>query len=472
MVVDAARLWRNYKSDQELKSHDWLDTVDQRGILGIQQAISSICLFTSIVSLGYYLSGKPVPVRLSKIYRIGEVAWTVLECVNLATDDENMTGKQDRIVLVAVVVKLIAEKVLQRNPLGFSGRITTLSVEIASCIQVAHALQRPWVTQGSSSDTKRPQESVEPRQLLSPQDIKAGLDRVVIGQEETKITLAVRAHMHMISVGRPGYKPGNILLQGPSGSGKTLLMQTLAKLLDIPFARVDASRLSPAGYRGTPVTGMLAQLIQSAGQDVERAQGGIIYIDEIDKIARDNMEGKGSGQRIQSELLTLIEGGLVQASRDMLRTWTIDTSQILFIVGGSFEALPVEDRVNTQALINYGLKRELVGRFACTGVCQSLGKEELVAVLKESEQSILKQKQQEFQQCGVNLQFTEEAIQALAEKALALPTGVRGLGLVLSTLLDPKLYAASQQIGPNNRSVVITEEEVQAIVLPVSASAT
>ena len=302
-----------------------------------------------------------------------------------------------------------------------------------------------------------------------PKDIKACLDRNIIGQEQAKKALSVAVYNHYKRLndftGR--IRKSNILLVGPTGSGKTLLAQELAKILDVPFAIADATSLTEAGYVGDDVENILVRLLQAADGDVGRAEQGIVYIDEIDKIARSS-EGRSitrdvSGEGVQNALLKIIEGAEVSVPVNGGRKHPyggkimVDTKNILFICGGAFEGIrkrkekgnligfnPVDSqpdessrKLDTDMLVHYGLSPEFIGRLPVVVELQELTREELVRILTEPENSIIKEYQMLMAEDGVSLTFTQDALQVIADTAISRGSGARGLRSILEeTMLD------------------------------------
>ena len=345
---------------------------------------------------------------------------------------------------------------------------------------------------------------------MPPKEIYANLDAYVVGQERAKKILSVAVYNHYKRI-RNGLRPAsveiqktNILLIGPTGCGKTLLAETLAHTLDIPFAVCDATSLTESGYVGEDVENILLRLIQAADWDIRRAEHGIIYIDEVDKIARKEGINRSitrdvSGEGVQQELLKIIEGcvanvppqgGRKHPHQEFLQ---IDTSNILFICGGAFDGLDevVEKRANASTnrlgflaggrtdqqmvgglaggvtpddLLEFGFIPEMVGRLPVTVTLDSLDKDSLVRVLTEPRNAIVKQYQHLFQMDGVDLEFTRSALEAAAGRALEHRTGARFLRYVIEdTLLDvmydlPSLNGAAR--------CVVDKDSIEGVSTP------
>ena len=331
-------------------------------------------------------------------------------------------------------------------------------------------------------DDPPPAPTPEPAKPLVPRDIYANLDTYVVAQERAKKTLSVAVYNHFKRIWNGRQNSGvelqktNILLIGPTGCGKTLLAETLARTLDVPFAVCDATSLTESGYVGEDVENILLRLIQAADWDINRAEHGIIYIDELDKIARKEGINRSitrdvSGEGVQQELLKIIEGcvanvppqgGRKHPHQEFLQ---IDTRNVLFICGGAFDGLEqvvggrlsagaglgflaggrsepavpgsAMTQVTPEDLLEFGFIPEMVGRLPVTVVLESLDKDALVRVLTEPKNSLVKQYEQLFSMDGVALEFTPEALEAAAERALEHQTGARSLRYIIEdTLLD------------------------------------
>ncbi|MBE6622837.1 MAG: ATP-dependent Clp protease ATP-binding subunit ClpX [Ruminococcaceae bacterium] len=371
-----------------------------------------------------------------------------------------------------------------------------------NCIMICNSILDEY-NMVNSPKTGSEKEELKLENLPKPKELKEELDRYVIGQDDAKVALCVAVYNHYKRILQPcdgddvEIQKSNVLMLGPTGVGKTLLAQTLAKMLNVPFAIADATTLTEAGYVGEDVENILLRLIQAADFDVERAEKGIIYVDEIDKISR-RSENRSitrdvSGEGVQQALLKILEGtvsnvppqgGRKHPNQEFIE---INTSNILFICGGAFDGIEdiisertkgtqsigygasvltakekenesIISKIQARDLVKYGIIPELVGRMPVIVGLNSLDKDALKRILVEPKNSLTKQYQKLFRMDGIELSFDDEALEAIASLAKERKTGARGLRAITEEIMTKLMFEAPSDT--ETKSIVITKEHI------------
>jgi len=352
---------------------------------------------------------------------------------------------------------------------------------------------------GSQKSEGSEGEGFSSKNILKPKDIKAKLDEYIIGQEQAKVVLSVAVYNHYKRLNDTSkddieLKKSNILLPGSTGSGKTLLAETLARILDVPFAIADATSMTESGYVGDDVESIIHRLLSASDFDVEKAESGIVYVDEIDKIARKgesmSITRDVSGEGVQQALLKIIEGSDVRVPKSGGRKHpgeqmvTVNTKNILFICGGAFAGIekvidkrktgkgsigfgakivekteegkkPSMLAVESEDLVKFGLIPELIGRLPVIAPLEELSIEQMVQILTEPKNALIKQYTKMFEMDGIELEFEEDALKAIAQTAKDRKTGARGLQSIIEKMLTKVMYDAPSE--ENLSKVIITE---------------
>jgi len=347
---------------------------------------------------------------------------------------------------------------------------------------------------------------VEIQNILTPKELKSILDEYVIGQDKAKKVLSVAVYNHYKRIFKQSsdedlteLTKSNVLLIGPTGSGKTLLAQTIAKYLDVPLAIADATSLTEAGYVGDDVENVVTRLIQAADGDIQKAEQGIIFIDEIDKIARmsenRSITRDVSGEGVQQALLKIVEGSQVNVppkggrKHPGAEALQLDTTNILFICGGAFDGIKdiigkreggnilgfnqdkktkleqenIMAKIEADDLVKYGLIPELIGRLHMTAILEEIDEDAMIHILKEPKNSLVKQYKKLFKMDDVTLEFDEKALVAIAQAAISRKTGARGLRSIIEDVMLDMMYELPEYKG---KTVTITEDVVNKTKLP------
>ncbi|MEA3499248.1 MAG: ATP-dependent Clp protease ATP-binding subunit ClpX [Campylobacterota bacterium] len=391
----------------------------------------------------------------------------------------------------------------EQNPVISGDKATICQVCAKSAYDIIEGHKSDTTTITKIDDTNT---QVVNQEILTPKELKSILDEYIIGQDKAKKVLSVAVYNHYKRIFRQNeledgteLSKANVLLIGPTGSGKTLLAQTIAKHLDVPLAIADATSLTEAGYVGDDVENIVTRLIQAAGGDIKKAEQGIIFIDEIDKIARmsenRSITRDVSGEGVQQALLKIVEGSQINVppkggrkhpGQDAIQ---LDTTNVLFICGGAFDGMKdivakreggnilgfnqtkktkdekddIMDKIEADDLVKYGLIPELIGRLHMTAILEEIDEDAMIHILTEPKNSLVKQYAKLFKLDDVELEFDDESLIAIAKAAIERKTGARGLRSILEDVMLDVMYELPEYKG---KVVTITKEVVEKIEQP------